>query len=208
MLGLHDGNIVVTSANSIYSIDVDTGKLQWGRQIAPEYADGFQLPRSQLIGSSVYCGTKNTLYRFDARSGALLESRPWKMGAEAPMSFLIAGKDLYVISDLPMKDETFERRLEQHLTFFGSSRVQRKDGSVVFWRDGMLVCIKDNKLVWSQFVSNSRAYRSRLGEQNGTVSMSWPAARSGTSAVHDSATGRLLSMQRVRAPRKIMIGGK
>ncbi len=216
VLGRHEDLILVVAANSLYAIDVDTGKMRWSRAIATDHADGFQLPRSQLIGASIYCGTKNTLYRFDARNGSLQESRDWKMGSETPMSFLISGTDLYAISNLPMKDDTLERQFVQYHTVIhpgsgyrdSTNPVQRKDASTVIWRHGMLTCIKDNKLVWSRFVSNSSVYGSRMSDRNNQIHISWPAVRSGASAVYDAATGQLLSMHRSRAPGPIEIGGK
>ena len=88
------------------------------------------------------------LYRFDARNGLLLESRPWEMGKETPMSFLIDGTDLYAISDVPMKDKTFEHQLVQFHTVIEPAAadhwkwrrpVERDDGSALIWRDGMLI---------------------------------------------------------------------
>ncbi len=212
LLGVHGRLVLVVAANSIYAIDVETGKLRWGRQIAPQYSDGFQLPRAQMIGASIYCGTKTMLYRFDARTGARLESRPWKMGAEAPMSFHVAGSDLYVISDLPMKDVVRERHLVDYHTLIqpaaghgGLSRpVQRKDGSTVLWRDGMLLCIKKDKLLWSRFVSNAHVYGGRTSERSNKISLSWR----GGSAVHEATTGAIESMRGSRDPTAIKIGEK
>ncbi len=212
VLGLHEDQVLVIAANSLYAIDVNTGEMRWGRAIAPEYVDGFQLPRAQLIGSSIYCGTKNALYRFDARTGLLLESRPWAMGNERPMSFLIDGTDLYVISDHPMRDKTRERQLAQyHILVYpaGEHRdlmrpVERKDGSVLIWRDCMLMCIKGDKVIWSRFVSNDSVYRSGMSERNKQISLSWGNA----SAVYDATTGALLSMSRSRPRNVIKIGAK
>lgn len=213
VLGIHEKNVVVVSENSLYAVDLDTGALRWGRSITPQYADGFQLPRSQMIGSSIYCGTKNNLYRFDSASGALLESRDWAMEGDVPMTFLVSGSDLYAISDVPLRDENFEKQLVDYHTVIypaGGHRdlmrpIERKDGSTVILRECMLMCIKDDKLLWSRFVSNNG---SRLSEKNGKISMSWSTGRSGTSAVHDAATGRLMSMQRSGAPKPIMTGGQ
>jgi outer membrane protein assembly factor BamB len=210
VLGVHGKNVVVVAANAVYAVDLDTGKLRWGRSIAPQYTDGFQLPRSQMIGSSIYCGTKNTLYQFDANSGALLESRDWAMGGEVPMSFLVSGSDLYAVSDLPMKDEALEKRLVEYHTVINPAGgpIDRKDGSKLFWRECMLICIKDGKLVWSRFVSNDKAYQSRFSDKDGKISMTWSAGRAGSSAQHDAATGQLISLHRSRAPKAIEIGGK
>lgn len=216
ILGVYEKNVVVVSDNSLYAVDLETGQLRWGRSIDSQYTDGFQLPRSQMIGSSIYCGTKNTLQRFDADNGALLESRSWAMGGEVPMSFLVSGKDLYVISDQPMKDEVLERKLVDYHTAIRPAGGQReavqpvvlKDGSKLFWRECMLFCIKDGKLVWSRFVSNPPVYQSRFSEKDGKISMSWSSGRSGATAVHDSATGRLLSMSGSQTPKGIEIGSK
>ena len=205
VLGVHGKNVVVIGANTLYAVDLDTGKLRWGRSIAPQYADGFQLPRSQMIGSSIYCGTKNKLYRFDANSGALQESRDWAMGGEAPMTFLVSGNDLYVISDLPLRDEVLERQLVDYHTVIypasghrGLPPIDRKDGSKLFWQHCMLTCIKNDKVVWSRFVSNEKVYQSRLSDRGGKISMSWPAGRSGSSSTFDATTGQLLNMKAIK----------
>jgi hypothetical protein len=216
ILGVYEKNVVVVSDNSLYAVDLETGQLRWGRSIDSQYSDGFQLPRSQMIGSSIYSGTKNTLYRFDTNSGALLESRDWAMGGEVPMTFLVSGNDLYVISDQPMKDEVFEKQLVDYHTVIHPAGGQReavkpvdlKDGSKLLWSECMLTCIKDGKLVWSRFVSNPPAYQSRFSEKDGKISMSWSSGRSQASAIHDSATGRLLSMSGSQTPTGIVIGGK
>lgn len=216
VLGVHQGAVLVVAANSLYAIDVNTGKMQWGRSIAKQYADGFQLPRAQLIGSSIYTGTKNKLYRFDANSGALLESRNWAMSGQVPMSFLVSGTDLYAISDLPMRDAALERQLVEYHTVIqpaGGHKdhprpIERKDGSTLIWRECMLMCVKDGKLAWSRFVSNDKVYQSRFSERGAELALSWSAGRSGSSAVHDSATGKLLRMHRSGAPGPILIGGK
>lgn len=215
ILGLHDRSVVVASANSIYAVDLDTGELRWGRSIAPQYADGFQLPRSQMIGSSIYSGTKSTLYRFDANSGALLESRDWAMDGEVPMTFLVSGSNLYAISDVPLRDENFEKQLVDYHTVIhpagewreAARPIERKDGSQLIWREHMLICIKGDQLVWSRFVGNGPA-QSRFSEKDGKISITWSTGRSGASAVYDAATGRLMSMQRSGAPKPIMIGGQ
>ena len=215
VLGVHGKRLIVLGPNAIYAIDIDTGKMLWARSIVDNYADGFQLPRSQMIGSSIFCGTKNTLYRFDANSGVLQESRDWAMHGQVPMSFMVSGRDLYVISDLPMKDETLEQQLVDYHTVIhpaGGHRenpqpIERKDGSKLIWRECMLMCFKDDKLLWSRFVSNNKG-QSRFTEQGGKIGMTWAVGRSGTSAVHDSATGRLLSMSGTRATKGIQIGNK
>jgi len=216
VLGVQGKSLVVVSANALYAVDLDTGKLRWGRSIVENHADGFQLPRSQMIDSSIYCGTKNALYRFDAKRGTLLESRDWAIPGQSPMTFLVSGSDLYVISDLPMRDETFEKQLvDYHTVVFPAGKhreharpVERKDGSTLIWRECMLMCVKDGKLLWSRFVSNNKTYGGRFTEKDGKISMTWSFGRSGTSAVHDSATGRLLSMSGTRATKGIQIGNK
>ncbi len=212
ILGVHHGLVLVIGANSLYAINLDSGEMRWGRQISDAYADGFQLPGAQLIGSSIYCATKNTLYRFDANGGALLESRAWDMGGEVPMGFHISGTALYVVSDLPLADEVLERRLHDYHTLIypaSESRdlvrpIETQDGSKYIWQDGMLICIKGGKLVWSRFLGNSKIYQSRFTEKGGTLSLSWGNA----SATHDAATGRLLGMANARPPAAIKIGTK
>jgi len=196
LLGIHENLLLVVGANCLYAVDVNTGQLRWAREIALDYGDGFHLPRSQMIGSSIYCGTKNTLYRFHAGSGALLESRDWAMGGEVPMRFLISGTDLYAISDLALKHAVFERQLVEYVTVIhpGGGRkgppmpLERKDGSLVFCRAGMLICVKGDKVLWSRFLAKGREVHVRESEQGGTIEVSG-------SGFHDSATGRLLRMR-------------
>ena len=216
VLGVRGKSLIVVGNNAIYAVDLDTGKLRWARSIVDNYADGFQLPRSQMIGSSIYCGTKNTLYRFDANSGALQESRGWAMPGQVPMSFMISGSDLYVISDAPVKDATFEKQLvDYHTVVFPAGQhrehaqpIKRKDGSTLIWRECMLMCVKDGKLLWSRFVSNDKVYQGRFTEQGDKISMTWSVGRLGTSALLDAASGQLLSLHRSRAPKAIPIKGE
>lgn len=212
VLGVFEDLVLVVGANSLYAIETETGKMRWGRSIDPIAIDGFQLPRAQLIGSSIYCGTKNTLYRFDARRGELQESRRWAMGSEAPMSFLVSGADLYVISDLPMKDAVMEKQLvHYHTVHFlaGGHRelvrpIEKKDGGTLIWRDNMLLYVKDKQLVWSRFVSNNKVYRSGFSANRSEVNLSWD----NTSAAYDVATGQLLRMVASRPTRQIKIDGR
>ena len=214
VLGVYGNKVIVIGANTLYAVDLDTGELRWGRSIVDSYADGFQLPRSQIIGSSIYCGTKNSLYRFDANSGALQESRDWAMDGQVPMTFMISGSDLYAVSDLPMKDEAFEKRLVDYHTVIypaggwneAARPIDRKDGSKIYWRENMLIFIKDDKIVWNRFVSNEKVYQSRLADRGGSITLSWSAGRSGSSATFDATTGQLLKMHQARAPKAIEIG--
>ena len=205
LLGVYENLVLVVGANCLYAVDVNTGKMRWARQISEKYIDGFQLPRPQMIGSSIYFGTKNTLYRFHAGSGLLQESRDWAMVGEVPMGFLISGTDLYVISDLPLRDEVLERQLVDYHTVIypasghrGLPPIDRKDGSKLFWQHCMLTCIKNDKVVWSRFVSNEKVYQSRLSDRGGKISMSWPAGRSGSSSTFDATTGQLLNMKAIK----------
>jgi outer membrane protein assembly factor BamB len=214
ILGHHEGLVLLSAANSLYGIDINTGKLRWARNISKEWTDGFQLPRAQLIGNSIYSGNKKSLYRFDAKHGALLESKDWNMGTEVPMTFHISGNSVYVLSDLPARDAIRDRQfVEYHTVVFpagglrdavGIKLIPRKDGSVVYWREGMLFCLKDKKLLWSRFVTNAAiSYTSRTSEKANQFHRSWPGeARTGSSAIHDSKTGQLLSMHLIDIAKK------
>ncbi|MBT3295663.1 MAG: PQQ-binding-like beta-propeller repeat protein [Verrucomicrobia bacterium] len=201
MLGRHGDLVILTAPNTIFAVDAHTGRMRWGSQISPVWSNGFQLPHAQLIGDSVYCGTKKALFRFDARTGAKLESRPWKLGTEAPMSFHIAGSNLYVVSDLPLRDARRERQLVDHHTVIlpaglleGAAKpIKRKDGSTLIWRDLMLMCIKEKRLLWSRFISNAPAWRSGIREVPGGVALG-----GSVSATHDIETGQLLQMGKIK----------
>jgi outer membrane protein assembly factor BamB len=200
LLGIAEDLLLVVGDNSLYGIEVETGKMRWGQRLSEENVNGFQLPRAQLIGSSVYCGTKNSLQRFDARNGSLLESRPWNMGKERPMSFMIQATDLYVISDKPLRNEFHDRQLVDCYARGGelvahreAIAMKRDDGTLVVWGDCMLICVKDGHLVWSRFVSNAVGHRSTLEDGRHRVRLSWTEA----SADHDMATGELLGIRRM-----------
>ena len=224
MLGRHEDLVVLTGPNTVYALDVYTGKMRWGRPISPVWSEGFQLPHAQLIGDSVYCGTKNELFRFDARNGARLESRPWKMGAEAPMCFHVAGSNLYVVSNLPLRDARRERQLvDYHNVIVAAAPPSKhlvkplklKDGSTVHWRDLMLLCIKDKTLLWSRFICTASERGSGWGRRvgamsssDGTINAGWPggmprrAVWPGGSARHDLKTGQLLQMGSIKIGEK------
>jgi PQQ-like domain len=203
LLGICDDLLLVVGDNSLYGIEVHTGKMRWGQRLSVEHVNGLQLPRAQLIGSSVYCGTKNSLQRFDARNGSLLESRPWNMDKQRPMSFMIQGTDLYVISDLPLRNEFHDRQIVACYTR-GSELVgqreaiamKRKDGTMVIWGDCMVMCVREGQLVWNRFVSNSVAHRSTIEDHRDSVRLSWNEA----SSDHDMATGELLVIRKMPPP--------
>ena len=216
LLGHYEDLVLVSAANSLYGIDINTGKLRWARNISQEWTDGFQLPRAQLIGNSIYCGNKKSLYRFEVDHGALLESRSWNMATEVPITFHISGNELYVLSDLPRRDVMRERQFVDHHTVVFPTNgkrdnpklLPRKDGSAVYWREGMLFCLNGKKLLWSRFVTTPPVYNARSSEKNNQFQRNWRAARGGTSAINDSKTGQLLIMQRSRHPDKIQIAPK
>ncbi len=203
LLGICEDLLLVVGDNSLYGIDVNNGKMRWGQRLSAEHANGFQLPRAQLIGSSVYCGTKNSLQRFDARNGSLLESRPWNMGKECPMSFMIQGTDLFVISDQPLRNEFYDRQLVDCYARGSALAPQRDgnvmkrdDGTLVIWGDCMLMCVREGQLVWNRFVSNAVASRSRITDDRDKVRLSWTEA----SSDHDMATGELLGIRKMPPP--------
>lgn len=210
LLGRYEDLVLVVGPNSLIAVDVDTGRIRWGRQLSKEYVEGFQLPRAQLIGSSVYTGTKKMLYRFDARNGFLLESRPWKLGKESPMSFLVDDKNVHVISDHPMRDEAMDRQLAQYYTTIlratgyrhrgGVYHLERKDGSQLFWLDSMLTLAKKDKLIWSRFVSISHYYQCKMSDRGKHISLS------ASGAVYDARSGELKSMSSRSG--KIVISGR
>lgn len=200
LLGICEDLLLVVGDNSLYGIEVETGKMRWGQRLSEEHINGFQLPRAQLIGSSVYCGTKNSLQRFDARNGSLLESRPWNLDKERPMSFMIHETDLYVISDLPLRNEFHDRQLVDCYARGGGLVAQREaiamkrgDGTLVIWGDCMLMCVKEGQLVWNRFVSNAVAGRSTITDHRDRVRLSWTEA----SSDHDMATGELLGIRKM-----------
>jgi len=217
LLGRHEDLVLVTAANALYGIDLNTGKLRWARQIVshnkwePKWATGFQLPRAQLVGGSIYCGTKNNLYRFDANNGIRLETRSWTMENEVPMTFHIAGKNLYVLSDLASRDPVREKQLVDDHTVIRPANVHQNNqlteikstaGNSLFYRDGMLFSIKGKTLTWARFVPRRYAWfrhgGKNLGQNGNEVSFDW----SGTHEVHDLNTGKLLKMNSIKIEAK------
>ena len=99
VLGLWQDTLVVRGPNHLAGLDVATGNARWIRNLTQR-----ALTRGQLIADSVYLGQLDALQRFDARTGELLESRPWALQPERALSFNISGQDLYIASDQPRAD--------------------------------------------------------------------------------------------------------
>ena len=99
VLGLWQETIVVRGPTHLAGLDVATGNTRWVRMLTQR-----SLNRGQLIADSVYIGQSDALQRLDARTGELLESRPWALQPERALSFNISGQDLYIATDQPRAD--------------------------------------------------------------------------------------------------------
>ena len=204
ILGHLDGAILLSACNAIYSVDSESGKLNWAREISPNWLDSFQLPRAQMIGSSVYYGTKTSLYRLNAKNGVLQESGGWEMGTEVPMTFHIAGEDLFVLSDLPWKNLVREKRLLDKIRITKRKpNITAKNGCQIFWFNGLLVCVKDAKVLWTRFTTINPEYQSRSYDKGDFFQIS-----RGSLAEHDFKTGKLLNMQFPHRRIKIELAAK
>jgi outer membrane protein assembly factor BamB len=99
VLGLWQDTLVVRGPSHFAGLDVATGNARWIRNLTQRAFN-----RGQLIADSVYLGQLDALQRFDARTGELLESRPWALQPERALSFTISGQDLHIASDQPRAD--------------------------------------------------------------------------------------------------------
>jgi outer membrane protein assembly factor BamB len=190
MLGEHKGDVIFSAWNALYSIDSQTGRLNWARPISKRSAEGFQLPRAQLIGSSIYAGDKNKLARFNAKNGEILEERLWSMGDEVPMTFHVGAESLYALSDLPSKSQVWTARLLDHLKQTRAKpNLTGKNGHEIYWIDGLILCMKNNQFLWKRFTTIGAEYGSRMKDQGSSFQ------RSGKASVEqDFNTGQVLNM--------------
>jgi outer membrane protein assembly factor BamB len=99
VLGLWQDTLVVRGPKHLAGLDVATGNTRWIRNLTQR-----ALTRGQLIADSVYFGESGALQRFDARTGELLESRPWAIESERALSFTISEQNLYIATDQPRED--------------------------------------------------------------------------------------------------------
>ena len=190
MLGAYQGDIIFSAWNALYSIDSKTGKLNWARPISEKSAEGFQLPRAQLIGSSIYAGDKNKLIRFNAVNGEILEERAWGMGNQVPMTFHVGAENLYALSDLPSKSPVWTTRLMDRLKLTKAKpNLTGKNGHQIYWLDGVILCMKNNQLLWNRFTTIGAEYGSRMKDLGASFQ------RSGKASVEqDFNTGQVLNM--------------
>ncbi len=99
VLGMHEGLLVVIGTNAVAGLDVENGEARWYH---PLNADA--IGRAQIIGDSVYFAENDRLFRLDARTGTMEETRDWSLGNARPLGFAIHERMLYVVSDDPADD--------------------------------------------------------------------------------------------------------
>ena len=74
-IGVHEGILVVRGVGVVAGLDLGTGKARWFRPLSDRL-----LGRALLRGGSLFLGTVSDVQRLDARTGHLLERRPWDLG--------------------------------------------------------------------------------------------------------------------------------
>jgi len=81
-IGASDGCVLLTGAQKLVALDVETGKPRWERAF-PEPIGA----RSVHAGSAIYVGTKSKLYRLATKTGEIAEEQEW--GKSGPMAGLV-----------------------------------------------------------------------------------------------------------------------
>ena len=92
MVGQAGGAVIVRTADTLYAVDAATGRVAWTRRL-PEPIRG----RPVLADSRLYVATAAELLRFDARTGAALDKKPWDT-PEPPLGFVLRGNQVVGVS--------------------------------------------------------------------------------------------------------------
>ena len=98
LVGRVDDLIVVRGGGVLAGLDTGTGVARWYRPIKRIVG------RCQLEGSAVLVGQPGGLCRFDGRTGAKVESRPWGLDSGQVLAFTVRGRDLIVVTDRLSQD--------------------------------------------------------------------------------------------------------
>jgi outer membrane protein assembly factor BamB len=99
LVGTVDDLLIVRGQSTVAGLDLATGAARWYRPMNPPV-----MGRTHLSAASVYVAQLDKLLRLDAKTGHVLEERPWGLANERPQNFTIHGRDLYVVTDKPAKD--------------------------------------------------------------------------------------------------------
>jgi outer membrane protein assembly factor BamB len=103
IVGQHDDLLIVRGPSAISGLELATGEIRWHRPLAK-----LVLGRAQLIGSSIYLAQLDELLRVNAKTGQIAEKRSWALKDERPRSFMISGRDLFVVTNKPGEDPSRE----------------------------------------------------------------------------------------------------
>ena len=95
LVGVVEDLLIVRGRSLVAGLDLDTGKARWYRPA--QHVIG----RLAALHSSVYLAQLDGLHRLDARTGQIVESRPWNLSNEKPQAFALHGRDLFLVTDKP-----------------------------------------------------------------------------------------------------------
>lgn len=206
-IGIFEGALLVYDHRTVVSLDLATGAARWFRPLEEGVFGGVT-----LIGSSIYIGTLNSLYRLDARTGVAIERLAWNaQGPQPILDFAILDNTLYVVTGeavptsgfepvVPLKPPAegtadklrFPLRRAWKLTRANSQLYVPTpeaglDGRVFLISDGVLECIRINptpSVAWQRLVQPDLA-GVRLAQ--GMVVLSYPSS----TVYMDGKTGAL-----------------
>ena len=87
--------LIVRGRSLVAGLELETGKARWYRPTSNV------IGRLTSIGDSIYLAQLDGLHRLDARTGQIMDSRPWNLPDEKPQAFALHGRDLFLVTDKP-----------------------------------------------------------------------------------------------------------
>jgi len=93
-VGIFDGSLLVYDYRTVVALDLATGATRWFRPMEEGIFGDVR-----LIGSAIYLGTADALYRLDAGSGLAAERMAWNEKGRQVLDFAILDNTLYLVSD-------------------------------------------------------------------------------------------------------------
>jgi len=213
MIGVSGDTLVVRGVGVVCGLDLKTGKARWFRPLSRR-----TLGRALLLGDSVYLGSVDELQRLEARTGRVLERRPWNLGEARPLGFTIAHGRIFVVSDNPAPDRRHAvgqplARIESaptplSLPLQRTWSLTRSDARIALapassgLRDtayllsgGILECLDlspSGSIKWRRFVDAHNATLSFLGEKLLLVEKGRPRRGHGRAIALGATDGRFL----------------
>jgi len=91
-VGLAEGLCIVKSMDSLFALQVDSGRVVWRRRLP-----GRILGRPSLARGALIVVTRENLFALRPATGDVLEARPWG-DAEAPLALAVCGRTLAGVS--------------------------------------------------------------------------------------------------------------